>query len=104
MSDFKDKRIHPLKYLVEPIPDYYNRSRGGFSSKVMNATPTDAGIIRKVGDGLDSNELGKIIYYPKNVGTSLEVRGVGVYQLIHSENVLMVRMDEDEHNYKQLNK
>lgn len=83
--------------LVSPLTDYFTKE-----SKFM--TPDKAqlfavGIIKRGGEDIPLEWIGKVIYYHTAMGSEINIKGVGSYELIASHSKLLVRLDQDEDNY-----
>ena len=85
---------------VTPIGDYY-KSAGveKFSSKISRQEVVDVGSVEFVGDELDPSLVGSLVYYHKGTSDSINLRGIGIYDLVTFSSVLVVRGDQSINNY-----
>jgi hypothetical protein len=82
-------------YLVRDLPDYYKkRKEGGLDTHMQDFSDYTVGVIEKAGVDVKEDAAGIVIYYRKDVGETLNVRGIGIYKLIPKAHVLLFRFDE----------
>ncbi len=100
MADLKKIILNPRDYLITPIPDYFAAKQSeGFSSRTQQTDLFNAGIIEAVGEDLPESRLGKIIYYEKDLGRKVELKGIGNYDMISDAHKVLIRMDQDRNDY-----
>lgn len=88
--------LNKTDLLVSPLEDYYSKNKS-FATK--DDKPCDVGIIEAVGSELPLETIGKVIYYHKNMATGVNLKGVGIFDLVPDHSKLLIRMDQDKNNY-----
>lgn len=92
--------IQPKKMLVTPLPNYFNKRKAeGFDSFTPEGIEFEVGIIEKVGDDLPVHWEGHIVYFTKDLSPKIQIKGIGTYKEVSDDHKILVRMDQDEHNY-----
>lgn len=82
--------------LVKPVEDYFKKTDDFTITENVNHS---VGIIKHVGEKIDKSWVDKIIYYHKNIGTVINLKGIGRFDLIDNSVKLIVRMDQNSDNY-----
>lgn len=97
-SIFENIELNRNDFLVERLSDYYSKKEG-LDTNIGKNDLHFAGVILAVGEKININNVGKIIYYHKNIATEVNVKGIGIYELVPFHLKLMIRMDQTRKNY-----
>lgn len=93
----KDKIVlNPKDLLVKPVEDYWTKQK---AYATQSEKGFSVGTVEHVGKEIPTEWIGKIVYYHTGMGTKLDIKGIGVYELISEHTKLMVRMDQTKENY-----
>lgn len=91
-----DVILNKTDLLVSPLEDYYSKNKSFATEKDK---PCDVGIVEAVGYELPSDVVGKVIYYHSGMATGVNLKGVGIFDLVPDHSKLLIRMDQDKNNY-----
>lgn len=80
--------------LVRFLPDYNKTKVDGFDSRTDRDVEYWSGVIEAVGDGLDDQLVGCVVYFRKETSTVLEIPDFGKYHLVNDDHKLLVRLDQ----------
>lgn len=98
-NKFEKVEIKATDMLITPLPDYFKKKESGKMNTHMSQNDTfDVGIIEAVGSELDDKRIGKVIYYQSNLAKGINIKGIGVYDLLAEDYKLLIRHDQDINN------
>jgi len=94
-------KLNKEDMLVIPLREYYTSSKN--SEKInlsMHKDETvDVGFIDHAGEDIPEEWLGKVIYYHKDIASTINVKGIGHFDLVPLSLKLIIRLDETEKHF-----
>ena len=88
--------LRPDEMLVKKLEDYYKASNDFTDA---NSVQHAVGVIEHIGKNVDDTFLGKIIYYHLGIATEVNLKGIGLFDVVTENIMLLVRLDQTKNNY-----
>lgn len=91
----QDIILNPTDMLVIRVPEYYTKPDDGKINLTLEKDViATVGIIEHIGEKIPKEWLYKVIYYHSGVATTINVLGIGVFDLVPSSLKLLIRLDQ----------
>ena len=92
--------LEPNDMLVKSIPDYYKKADSKKLSMSTAVVEKNAvGSIQHIGKDVPEEYLGCLVYYHKNMADEVNVKGIGVFELLTPNLKFLIRKDQSITNY-----
>lgn len=98
-KQFELIELNPEDMLVSNLPDYFKKNQKSFDTTIKDHQMFDVGIVEHVGEKLNKDIIGKVIYFHSNLSETINLKGIGVFEKVGDSLKILIRKDQDRNNY-----